>query len=151
VDEQETISIDDHEILKADSDSDESPGEFNRVGGGDFEVFTRNGFAPLAEDTSHHGTIKKCFLDGLGQRAAGVAVTAIHRNSMSVPNAKARFFSFRAYEKAAAEKYGGGGMAKARYAWYGGSRDEIRQILSFGFSRCSGGVHLSPISFPSDW
>ncbi|CAN0892967.1 Probable inactive poly [ADP-ribose] polymerase SRO2 [Linum grandiflorum] len=159
LDQQETISIDDHEILKADSDSDDSPaaGEFNRSrsgGGGEFEVFTRNGFAPLQDNTSHHATIKKCLLDGLGQCGGGsVAVTAIHRNSISVPNARARFLSFRAHEKAAAEK-SGDGQARARYAWYGGSKDEIRQILSFGFSRCAAGhgvgVHLAAISFPTD-
>ncbi|CAI0386022.1 unnamed protein product [Linum tenue] len=154
--QQDTISIDDDEILRPESDSDESPGAPLHCGGR-IEVFARSGFSPLAEDTVHHSTIKKCFLDGLGQaRAAGVRVTAVHRNSLSVPNAKARFFSFRVHEKAVAERRGG--HSNARYAWYGGSRDEIRQILNFGFSRCSGGgglthgvgLHLSAISFPTD-
>ncbi|CAI0434712.1 unnamed protein product [Linum tenue] len=161
LEQQETISIDDDEILNPDSDSDESPGApVHRGGGGRIEAFARCGFSPLPKDTVHHSTITKCFLDGLGQaRAAGVTVTAVHRNSISVPSAKARFFSFRVHEKAVAERCGGAGNGNARYAWYGGSRDEIRQILNFGFSRCTGGgghalggvgVHLSAISFPTD-
>ncbi|CAN1320901.1 Probable inactive poly [ADP-ribose] polymerase SRO2 [Linum perenne] len=160
--EQAAISFDDDDdILKPDYDSsgESCTGESLRTVAG-FSDFNRVGFASLPEDSAQFSSIEKCFRHGLGKRVGdGVTVTAVHRNLISVPNAKAKFFSFRIHEKAVAERRGD---SNTRFAWYGGSRDEIRQILSFGFSRCTGGggngqrrthgvgVHLSPISFPTD-
>ncbi|CAN0923998.1 Probable inactive poly [ADP-ribose] polymerase SRO2 [Linum grandiflorum] len=161
-DEEEELSassiVEDDDITKPDDNSsdDEFTADSHRTNG--FADFIRLGFGPLQEPVQRT-KIAQLFLDGLGKPAAdAVTVTAAHKNLRSSPNARARFVSFRIHEKAMEEKLGG--VSTARFAWYGGSRDEIRQILSFGFSRCTGGngqqrthgvgVHLSSAAFPTD-
>ena len=66
-----------------------------------------------------------------------------------------RFFS--AFVEAVAEKCGGN--AHERYAWYGGTREELLEIVKHGFSHCGKpvhgqsygvGVHLASAKYPME-
>ncbi|XP_076918363.1 putative inactive poly [ADP-ribose] polymerase SRO2 [Bidens hawaiensis] len=67
---------------------------------------------------------------------------------------EARLAVFRVFAAAVACR--NGGDANIKYGWYGGSRDEIREIMMYGFRRFDNGggsgygrgVHLSPANRP---
>ncbi|KAK3041805.1 hypothetical protein RJ639_000321 [Escallonia herrerae] len=148
--EQVSISLDDHDTLVADSESDTSSSD-------QFRCFTKNGLIKVEEDRNEHDIIKKGFLVGMGQLGKETDVVAVHRNSYDGLTGQARFETFRIFSQAVAQKCGG--SANIKYAWYGGSREEICEIISHGFSRCrrpekievyGHGVNLSPAKFSID-
>ncbi|KAK9276522.1 hypothetical protein L1049_006056 [Liquidambar formosana] len=152
VEEQVSMTLDDHEILVPDSETDEPTSTFDGFGS-----FTRNGMINLDEGNGEHDIIKKSFLLGMGDFGKDANVVAIHKNSYSSLAGQARLESFRIFSEAVAKKCGGD--ANIKYAWYGGSREEIRQIIAHGFSRCGRptssefygfGVYLSPAKFSID-
>ena len=79
------------------------------------------------------------------------------KNSSSSLTRKARFDSFRLFVEAVAEKCGGN--AQERYAWYGGTREELLEFVKHGFSHCGKpvhgqsygvGVHLASAKYPME-
>lgn len=94
--------------------------------------------------------VEGLFLFGMGDLGRKVAVTAVHRCSHSSFAAKARVQTFRLYSDAVAQNRGGGSI---KFAWFGGSKDALRRILTYGFAQCErpsagvlfgSGVYLSP-------
>lgn len=117
-----------------------------------------NGLIKLDEGDRLHQMIKRKFVSGLGSTGNHASVDAIYRNSCSSFTGQARLQSFRIFAKATGNKCGGN--ANLRYAWYGGSKDEIEKIISHGFGHCGDnedkglyghGIYLSPEDFSSDW
>lgn len=154
--DQVSMTIDDDEILDPGSETD----EVNSSNGSDSDglaVFARNGMLSLGDGSKEHGLIKKSFLMGMGLVAKDTKVVAIHKNLNSGFTRQARLESFRVFSKAVAQKCGGD--ANVKYAWYGGSREEISGIVSHGFSQCGRpatdqshgvGVQLFPAKFSID-
>ena len=127
--DQVSTVIDDQEILTSDSECDSSSSSFSQFGS-----FTRSGMARLLEGSSEHKIIKKSFQKGLRQLGKETKVEAIHKNSYSSHIGKARLESFRIFSEAVKRK-SGGNNANVKYAWYGGSTEEICEIITHGFSR----------------
>jgi hypothetical protein len=101
--------------------------------------------------------LKRVFLLGMGTASEDTDVVEIHRNTGSSLTKKAKLDSYKIFSEAVARKCGGN--ANTRYAWYGGSRDEILGILKHGFSRCGTplhgpsygvGLHLASAKFAID-
>ncbi|KAL2559762.1 Poly [ADP-ribose] polymerase [Forsythia ovata] len=148
-----SITVDDHqEIVSADSECESLNPNFEK-----FKIFTKNGMVRLDEGKNEHSTIKKIFLMGIGLLGKESDVVAIHKNLYSSLVGAARMEAFRVFSAAVAVKCGGD--ANVKYAWYGGSRDEVYEIISHGFSRCKEaengvshgiGIHLSPTNAALD-
>ncbi|KAL2559795.1 putative inactive poly [ADP-ribose] polymerase SRO2 [Forsythia ovata] len=148
-----SITVDDHqEIVSADSECESLNPNFEK-----FKIFTKNGMIRLDEGKNEHSTIKKIFLMGIGLLGKESDVVAIHKNLYSSLVGAARMEAFRIFSAAVAGKCGGD--ANVKYAWYGGSRDEVYEIISHGFSRCKEaengvshgiGIHLSPTNAALD-
>ncbi|KAH6826772.1 hypothetical protein C2S53_016910 [Perilla frutescens var. hirtella] len=142
---QVSMTVDDYDPV-ADSDCESSPQSDSR----EFRDFSRNGMLRLERDHGEYGVIKRI----LGKE---LNVVAIHKNSYSTVTGQARLEAFRAFSQAVATKRGGD--ANIKYAWYGGSRDEVLGIVTHGFGRCGDfedgvshgiGVYLSPANVPFD-
>ncbi|KAM7468646.1 hypothetical protein LguiB_016208 [Lonicera macranthoides] len=154
IEEQVSISLEDHEIDDVVSDSESVSPSFD-----EFEVFKRYGMNRIEEGKNEHQVVKKSFLEGMGTFAEDTDIVAIHKTSYSGVTGRARFETFQIFSEAVAKKRGGNSNIK--YAWYGSSRDEIYDILSHGFSRCGGtenrelhghghGIYLSPAKLSAD-
>lgn len=102
----------------------------------------------IEEGDRLHETIKRKFVSGLGFLGMKASVVAIHRNTCSGFLGQARLQSFRAFAKAMEKKCSGN--ANLKYAWFGGSKDEIEKIVSHGFGHIENkglfgrGIYLSP-------
>ncbi|KAL7241026.1 hypothetical protein ACSBR2_006614 [Camellia fascicularis] len=147
LEDQVSMTVDDREIVDTDSEIDSPCLGSEKIG-----VFTRNGLTRVEEWNGDYEIIKKSFLKGMGQFMEDTNVVAIHRNSSTSLTGRARMESFRIFAEAVAEKEGGDGNIK--YGWFGGSRDEICDVVNHGFSNCREshgfGVHLSPANFAID-
>lgn len=111
------------------------------------------GLVEIEQGDRLHEIIKRKFLSGfLGMEAS---VVAIHRNCCSGFLGQARLQSFCVFARAMEKKCGGNGNLK--YAWFGGSKDEIGRIVSHGFCRCENkglfgrGIYLSSDNSSIDW
>jgi hypothetical protein len=153
VEEQISITIDDDEISDAGSVTDESSSRREQFG-----LFTGDGFVRIEEGSVEHDLMNRVFLLGMGTASKDTDVVAIHRNTASSLTKKARMESYRIFSEAVTRKCGGN--ANTRYAWYGGSRDELLGIVKHGFSRCGTpphgpsygvGLHLASAKFSIDW
>ncbi|KAK6117923.1 hypothetical protein DH2020_048328 [Rehmannia glutinosa] len=122
-----------------------------------FRDFARNGMVRLEENEGEHNVIKNGFLVGMGVLGKEIDVVAVHKNSCSSVSGQARMESFRIFSQAVAAKRGGD--ANIKNGWYGGYREEISNIVSYGFGRCADfekgvshgvGVYLSPSNVPND-
>lgn len=143
--EQEQISFteDNYEILAADSCASTTcppnTGKI-RVGDQDWE----------------HDVIKNCLVMGMGKLGEHVRVLAVRRNSFSGLSGQGRLESFRVFLEAVSRKTGG--YPNVKFAWYGGSKKEISDVMSHGFACVKSpgnggdlygrGVYLSPAKFP---
>lgn len=140
VEDQVSMTVSDYES-SSNSDSEEhSPKKFR--------FFIRNGMLRLQEaEGDEYGTIKRSFMSGMAL-FSGVQIVAVHKNMYSTHIGEAKLEAFRIFSRAVAEKCGGD--ANIKYAWYGGSRDEICEILAYGFGSLSQrvGIVLSPSSLP---
>ncbi|CAA3006980.1 probable inactive poly [ADP-ribose] polymerase SRO2 isoform X1 [Olea europaea subsp. europaea] len=155
--DQVSITVDDHhqEIVAAaaaDSECESSNPDVEK-----FEFFTGNGMIRLDEEKNEHIVIKDSFLMGMRLLGKESDVVAIHKNLYSSRTGMVRMEAFRIFSAAVAEKCGGD--ANVKYAWYGGSRDELCEIIGYGFSRCKEpqngvshgiGIHLSPTNAAID-
>lgn len=113
-----------------------------------FRVFTRDGLMVRVEQHREDlESIERNFLAGMGWAAGETYVVAVHKYSTSGLTRRARFEAFRVFLGEMAQKCGGN--ANIRSALYGGSRDEIAQIVAHGFSTGGAGncVQLVPALF----
>ncbi|XAR72627.1 NAD(+) ADP-ribosyltransferase [Bertholletia excelsa] len=110
-----------------------------------------DGFVEVHEGERLHEILRRRFLSGLGSLETRSSVVAIHRNSCSGILGHARLQAFHVFARAVEKKCGGN--ANLKYGWYGGSRDEIAKIISYGFGHCRNdesrelfgcGIYLSP-------
>ncbi|XAR48067.1 hypothetical protein NMG60_11030775 [Bertholletia excelsa] len=131
VEDQVSVTVDEDAIVDADSEVDS--------GFEPLRLFTGIGMTRVDGENDEYEKIKVCFLKGMGERAKEIDFVAIHKNPYSSLTGKARVETFRIFSEAVAKQRGGG--ANTRYAWYGGSQEEISQIIKYGFSRLS----LSPM------
>ncbi|CAK7353032.1 unnamed protein product [Dovyalis caffra] len=122
---------------------------------GIFAHFSRNGMIRIGKEAGEYKSMEAEFLMGMKQYASDTQVVAVHKNMGFTPAMLARFAAFTSFERAILQKSGGRGHAKVNHGWFGASKEEIIQIISYGFSRCNGqshglGVYLSPIEFLLD-
>jgi hypothetical protein len=109
----------------------------------------------IGKETEEYVSMKTQFLMSMKQYANDTEVIALHKNMGFTPLKLARFFAFKSFEKVILQKRGALGDAKVDHGWFGASKEEIIQIISYGFSRCNGqshglGVYLSPFEFLLD-
>ncbi|KAK3035323.1 hypothetical protein RJ639_034031 [Escallonia herrerae] len=106
-----------------------------------------DGLMKLGEWDRLNEIIKRRFISGLGSLGVHIKVEAIRKNSFSSFTRQARVQSFVIYMRAMEKKCGGN--ANLKYAWYGGSKDEISEIIKYGFGHSHGcGVCLTPDDSP---
>lgn len=91
-----------------------------------------DGLIRLFEGDRVHDLIKQRFVSGLGLLGKKATIVAIHRNTYSGFLEQARMQSFQIIAKAMEKKCGGD--ANVKFGWYGGTRDEICEIMKHGFS-----------------
>ena len=154
--EQVSITVEDHEIVapESESESDESSSSSKRV-----DLFAwSNGMNRVEEGNTEHDAVQKFFLSGMKAIGKDTDVVAIHKNSCSTLTGQARFETFQIFSQAVGKKCGGN--TNIRYAWYGGSRDDVYDIITHGFSRLvrpavgelyGFGIYLSAAEFSIDW
>lgn len=152
VEGQISLTIDDDEISDSGSVSDETSPPCDP-----FWCFKRDGLVEVSEGSPEHHVLRGSFLMGMTPVAKQTNVVAIHKNSSSSLTRRARFDSFRLFAEAVAEKCGGD--AQERYAWFGGTREELLEIVKHGFNHCRKpvhgqsygvGVHLASAKYPME-
>lgn len=93
------------------------------------------GLMKVEEESEEYESIKNVFLKGMGFVGHATDAMAIYKNMLSFSVARqARWVSFKIFSKAVAIKCGGD--ANVGYAWYGGSLDDLLEIVSAGFNGC---------------
>ncbi|KAM7269055.1 hypothetical protein ACFE04_024552 [Oxalis oulophora] len=130
LEDQISTTDDNDEIIHPDSSSSQEcdSGVIDKL-----HDFTNSGMMPVEEGNMEFQTVKQMFLPGLGPYANNTDVVAVHKAQKSASSTlKARWDSFRIFSDAVAKNRGGND--NIRFAWYGGSKDEIRRIVSHGFS-----------------
>jgi len=116
------------------------------------ENWVGKGLMKVEKESEEYESIKNGFLKGMGFMGHATTIMALHKNDISFSLARqARWDSFKIFSKAMAIKRGGD--ANVRYAWYGGSLDELLEIVSVGFNGCknhdeSHGVGIPLFSVP---
>ncbi|KAL4581686.1 hypothetical protein LXL04_006213 [Taraxacum kok-saghyz] len=119
------VTIEDDELIKADSDSDsDSNTEVSIPNYWQSGIFTKNNklmVHKIEEGTSGYVNVKNSFTNGMRNFGKHAHVIGIHRKNYewSVID-EARVEAFRIFAAAVA-------------SWYGDSREEIREILCYGF------------------
>ncbi|ESQ28175.1 hypothetical protein EUTSA_v10019788mg [Eutrema salsugineum] len=125
IDDQESFTNSDHGEIIDDSFSDNAD---SRLAGN----FTGDSTVLLREDNHEYDVIKNCFLSGMGPFAGETTVVAVRKNSTERVTTKAKFAASVVFTEAMKRK--NGGNANVRYGWYSGSKEEIDDIISYGFS-----------------
>lgn len=161
-DHQVSVTIDDGEILKADSNSDsdsDSVTELAVSSNPRFGIFSGDRLMMvqrLEEGNSDYEILKRSFVGGMREFGRNIDVVGIHKKNYgwSVMD-EARMEAFKVFAMAVGGR--NGGDANIKYGWYGGSGDEIREILLYGFRRFDNrsssygrGVYLSPANLPME-
>ncbi|KAL6199062.1 hypothetical protein ACLB2K_028849 [Fragaria x ananassa] len=140
----------DSEEIKIDQDS-VSDCESESVPENLFGAFTDNEMMKRVVGIERDAIVKS-FVSGMGEAGKETRVVALHRNLSSGLTRKARLDAFRVFTEAVARKCGGN--PNIRYGCYGGTKDEIAEILVHGFSARNeavrGRVHLVPVKFAVD-
>lgn len=153
---QDSLIIEGDEIIKTDTDSDSNteaavPCYWQSA------IFTKNDqfmVNRIEEGTRDYVNVKRSFVNGMRNFDKHIEVVAIHRrNYQSSVIDEARLEAFRVFAAAVASR--NGGDPNIKFGWYGGSREEIREILFHGFcsfeNRSSShghGVYFSPANNP---
>lgn len=115
----------------------------------------------LDKGSKEYETVDKSFISGMrDMENKKIKVVGIHRKkyvNWGVMD-EARLGVFRLF--AAAVETRNGGDPNIKFGWYGGSFEEIKEIVMYGFRRfgdrglpdCGGGggVHLSPANMPME-
>ncbi|KAL0318427.1 UNVERIFIED_CONTAM: hypothetical protein Sangu_1998900 [Sesamum angustifolium] len=111
-----------------------------------------NGFIRIPDDDMKYENIKKKLVSTLSSCGFSAQVETIHKNGYSSMTSRARLHSFSTYSKAMQMK--ANGNVNVKHAWYGASKQEISEILSYGFGLPSNngvygyGVYLSTVDHP---
>ncbi|KAL6132588.1 hypothetical protein ACLB2K_064828 [Fragaria x ananassa] len=118
-----------------------------------FRVFTRNGFMSRVDGSSaQYETILKSFGVGMGSAAGVTEVVAVHKFLVSGMAGGPRVRIFRRFSNAVGAKCGGN--PNIRYAWYGGSRDDIARVVAHGFGSLNGDecgrIQLNAVKYALD-
>ncbi|KAF8034802.1 hypothetical protein BT93_C0963 [Corymbia citriodora subsp. variegata] len=119
-------------------------------------LFSGSGLMELSAEDMVHRHIKQNFVSSLAGLRAQVNLVAIHRNHYSDVSAKARAEAFQVCSRVVQRK-GGDNTANVKFAWYATSKEEVSQILSYGFGYngkpadngvygC--GVYFAPFGYP---
>lgn len=142
--QQVSFTEDNYDILAAHSDaSTTSP--------------PNTGTIRVGDQNWERDVIKNCLVMGMGELGQHVKVVAVRKNSFSGLSGQGRLQSFRVFSEAVSRKTGGNSNMK--FAWYGGSKKEISDVISHGFASVKPpsngdlygrGVYLSPAKFPMD-
>lgn len=128
IEDQESVTdLDNGEILDSLSDNAVS-GLPPRIVGN----FTGDSTVLVREVSPEYDVIRNCFFSGMGPFASDTRIVAVRKNSTEGFTKKAKFAAFRVFTEAMARK--NGGDANVKYGWYGGSKEEIDGIVSYGFS-----------------
>lgn len=85
----------------------------------------------LYEGDRIYEIVKRQFLAGLGDKGIDTYIVSICRNCFSSYMGRAKVQSFKLFAKAMDKKCRGDSNLK--FAWFGGSKDEILKIISDGF------------------
>lgn len=98
------------------------------------DIMASKGLMKIVEGSREYQYIEKGFLKGMEFMRHATTIVAIHKNdvSKSCLARQARLDSFEIFSKAVAIKCGGD--ANLKCAWYGGSLDELVEIVSIGFT-----------------
>lgn len=98
------------------------------------EIMASKGLMKIVEGSREYQYVEKGFLNGMGFMRHVTTVVALHKNNVynSCLARQARLDSFEIFSKAVAIKCGGD--ANLKCAWYGGSLDELVEIVSIGFT-----------------
>lgn len=142
--EQQQVSFteDNYEILAADSNASTSS-------------TPNTGTIRVGDQNWEHEVIKNCLVMGMGKLGQHVKVVAVCKNSFSGLSGQGRLQSFRVFSEAVSRK--NGGNPNVKFAWYGGSKKEISDVISHGFACVKSpsnedlygrGVYLSAAKFP---
>lgn len=111
----------------------------------------------VGDQNWEHDVIKNGLVKGMGQLGHRVRVVGVRKNSFSGLSGQGRIRSFGVFNEAVWRK--NGGNPNVKFAWYGGSKKEICDVITHGFAcvRSPGngdlngrGVYLSPAKFPMD-
>lgn len=86
----------------------------------------------LKEGSSEYDVIKNCFLTGLGHFSNETTIVSIRKSSTERITTKAKIAAFRVFTEAMRRK--NNGDANVKCGWYCGSKEEIDNIISYGFS-----------------
>ncbi|KAI3779379.1 hypothetical protein L2E82_09095 [Cichorium intybus] len=152
--DQHTFVIEDDEITDSDSVSNTQEPVPNYW---QSEIFRKNDqlmFHRIEEGTSDYVNVKRSFVNGMRNSEKPIHVVGIYKKNYqwSVMDG-ARAETFRVFAKAVTSR--NGGDPNIKYGWYGGSREEIRAILSHGFcsfenrsSSHGDGGYFSPANNP---
>ncbi|CAI9261362.1 unnamed protein product [Lactuca saligna] len=156
------LIIEDNEVTKPDNDSDSDFGSGSNTQvaipnywqSGSFRKNSKLMVHRIEEGTNDYVNVKRSFVNGMRNFEKHVEFVGIHRKSYewSVID-EARVDTFRVFAAAVASR--NGGDPNIKYGWYGGSREEIREILCHGFRRFENrsssyghGVYFSPANNP---
>ncbi|PWA57841.1 Poly(ADP-ribose) polymerase, catalytic domain-containing protein [Artemisia annua] len=151
LEDQVSVVVEDDDIVRANDSDDESVTSYPRFG-----IFANDELMVdrLEEGNHEYDVLKRSFVGGTRKSGKNINVVGIHKKNYgtSVMDV-ARLDAFKVYASAVASR--NSGEANIRYGWYGGSRDEICEILKHGFRRFSNktvsygrGVCLSPANSP---
>ena len=121
-----------------------------------FRLFDEGlGLVKLDEGEKVYDIIKRKFMMSFERLGVQASVVSIHKHVYLGVKEQARLNSFQIYAKAVENKCGGN--ASIKYSWFGGSKEDITKIVSYGFglhemSQNNGlygsGVYLTPDSSP---
>lgn len=128
---QASMIVDDDEN-NHDSNSSESTSSTASVVSDQFDAFTGMSLLRLNENDMIYDLTRKMFAVGMKSAGVDAQVVAIHKNVHAGWTRRARQETFLIFQKAVAQKCGGN--ANIGYGWYGGSREEICDIVLHGFS-----------------
>lgn len=96
--------------------------------------FTGDSTILLREDSREYDVVRKCFLTGMGPLAGETTIVSMRKNSTANNRVttKAKFAASVVFTEAMRRK--NGGDANVKLGWYSGSKREIDNIVSYGFS-----------------
>ncbi|KAD2393765.1 hypothetical protein E3N88_40742 [Mikania micrantha] len=151
--DQASIILEHEEIARPESDLEAPVSSISQLG-----IFNSDelNVQRVEEGSNEYEILKKSFVGGRRDLGTKIKIVGIHRKKYDWDVMdEARLAVFRVFAAAIASR--NGGDPNIRYGWYGGSRDEIMEIMRFGFRRFENrgwsygrGVHLSPANIPME-
>ncbi|KAJ0678466.1 putative poly(ADP-ribose) polymerase, catalytic domain, RST domain-containing protein [Helianthus annuus] len=153
---QPSVILEDDDIAKVDYDSEAEAVGFTNTSRVELFDTKELKVQRLEETSNEYGIVRRSLVGGRRDLGKKVKIVGIHKKKYdwSVMD-EARLAVFRVFAAAVASR--NGGDANIKYGWYGGSRDEIKEIMMYGFRRFEHrglqygrGVHLSTANNPME-